>query len=82
MLTIYTKNNCPYCTQAKQLLESRGLSYQEVDIDVDDSAYQKLVSLNLRSVPQIFENDELFVSGGYQGLVNKLRQLDQDLGQL
>lgn len=82
MLTVYTKTQCPYCVQAKTLLESRGMQYQEVNIENDPTARQRLVDLGLRSVPQIFENDNLFVSGGYQGLVNKLRQQDQEQGKL
>lgn len=82
MLTVYTKTQCPYCVRAKALLESRGMQYQEVNIESDPAARQRLVDLGLRSVPQIFENDSLYVSGGYQGLVDKLREQDQEQGKL
>jgi glutaredoxin len=35
-ITIYSKTNCPNCTTAKQLLESKGLVYKEIDIEVGD----------------------------------------------
>ena len=65
MLTIYTKNNCPYCDRAKALLESRGVAYQAIN---QPDARSFLVDQGLRSVPQIFNSDAL-LQGGYQGLV-------------
>lgn len=73
MLTIYSKPSCPYCVKAKQLLESKGIHFQEVDVSADPQARQRLVDLGLRTVPQIFQGDELYVSGGYEGLANKLQ---------
>lgn len=38
---IYTKDNCPYCTRAKALLNSKGVTYEERILDVygrDDRA--------------------------------------------
>jgi len=67
MLTIYSKNNCPFCVQAKQLLESKGVEYTEVNIEHDPEARQMLVDKGLRSVPQIFHGYEI-IPGGFQGL--------------
>lgn len=67
MLTVYSKNNCPFCVQAKALLESKGVSYTEVNIENDPEARQMLVDKGLRSVPQIFHGYEI-IPGGFQGL--------------
>ena len=67
MLTVYSKNNCPFCVQAKQLLESKGVEYTEVNIEHDTDARQLLVDKGLRSVPQIFHGYEI-IPGGFQGL--------------
>lgn len=67
MLTIYSKNNCPFCDRAKQLLESKGVSYLEVNIEQEPEARQLLVDKGLRSVPQIFHGYEL-IPGGFDGL--------------
>jgi glutaredoxin len=67
MLTVYTKNNCPYCDRAKALLESRGVEYQAVNIESQPGAREFLVVQGLRSVPQIF-NGTTLLQGGYQGL--------------
>ena len=68
MITVYSKNNCPFCVQAKNLLKLKGLDYQEVKIDEDDTAKQFIVGEGHRTVPQIYQAGKLLVEGGYQGL--------------
>jgi len=75
MLTVYSKENCAFCDRAKNLLDLKGINYQEVRIDQDDTARQFLVSEGHRTVPQIYRNGSLFVQGGYNGLV-KLHDKD------
>jgi glutaredoxin len=67
MITVYSKNNCPFCVRAKQLLESKDVPYTEVNIEYDQDARQMLVDQGLRSVPQIFYGYEL-IPGGFDGL--------------
>ena len=67
MITVYSKNNCPYCARAKQLLENKNVPYVEVNIEYDQDARQMLVDQGLRSVPQIFYGYEL-IPGGFDGL--------------
>lgn len=67
MIKVYSKPNCPYCDMAKQLLESRGVAYESVDISVDPDARQMLMDAGFRSVPQIY-NGTHHIPGGYQGL--------------
>ena len=55
MLTIYTKDYCPYCTLAKNLLTSLGAKYQEIDITSSPEIIMNLVKKSgMRTVPQIF----------------------------
>ena len=70
MLTIYTRDNCPFCDMAKALLESRGIEYTTVNVAVLTEARDYLVEQGLRSVPQIF-NGTTLLQGGYQGLADK-----------
>ena len=37
-IEIYTKATCPFCHRAKALLNSKGVSFQELPIDGDDQA--------------------------------------------
>jgi glutaredoxin len=67
MLTIYTKDDCPYCDRAKALLESRGIEYTTVNVGIRTEAREFLVDQGLRSVPQVF-NGTTLIPGGYQGL--------------
>lgn len=82
MLTVYSKNNCPFCDKAKHLLKTKGISYQEIKIDEDLEARDWLVAQGHRTAPQIYFGTELFVEGGYQGLA-KLSddEIQQRLGE-
>jgi glutaredoxin 3 len=52
---IYTTRTCPYCVRAKRLLERKNVSYEEIDVSLDDEARLKLMeTTGLRTVPQVF----------------------------
>ena len=70
MITIYSKNNCPFCDRAKALLESKGITYKAINIEEEPEHRETLVGLGLRSVPQIFNDGEL-LPGGFQGLAGR-----------
>lgn len=69
-LTVYTKNNCPFCDQAKALLESKGVTYNTINVESQPDARDFLVDQGLRSVPQIF-NGTTLIQGGFQGLAGQ-----------
>jgi glutaredoxin len=68
MLTVYSKNNCPFCVQAKNLLQLKGIVYEEIKIDEVPEAREFVLAEGHRTVPQIYKDGVLFVQGGYQGL--------------
>ena len=70
MITVYSKNNCPFCDRAKALLESKEVPFKVVMMEEDPSAKEFLMDQGLRSVPQIFK-DGVLLPGGYQGLAGK-----------
>jgi glutaredoxin len=76
MLTVYSKNNCPFCDKAKYLLKTKNIAYTEIKIDEDQEAREWLIAQGHRTAPQIYLGDELFVEGGYQGLA---RLTDEEL---
>ena len=57
---IYSTMMCPFCVNAKNLLEEKGVSYQEIRVDEDQSKLSEMLSKSSgrRTVPQIFINDE------------------------
>jgi glutaredoxin len=70
MITVYSKNNCPFCDRAKALLESKDIPFTVIKMEDDSSAREFLMEQGLRSVPQIFK-DGVLLPGGYQGLAGK-----------
>jgi len=68
-VTIYTKDYCPYCRGAKLLLQSRGIEFQEIDVEFDLQKRSEMVSRSERTtVPQIFFDDQHI--GGHDDLLN------------
>lgn len=74
MLTVYSKNHCPFCDQAKALLKNKNIPYTEVKIDETPEAREFIVTEGHRTVPQIYKDGVLFVEGGFNGL----RKLTED----
>ena len=70
MITVYSKNNCPFCDRAKTLLESKSIPFTVIKMEDDPTAREFLMDQGLRSVPQIFK-DGVLLPGGYQGLAGK-----------
>ena len=55
---IYTKSWCPYCARAKDLLDHKGVSYEEIDVTTDTLREMEMVNRSARhTVPQIFIDD-------------------------
>lgn len=71
MITVYSKNNCPFCVQAKNLLKLKGVEFEEVKIDESESAKEFVLREGHRTVPQIYQDGKLLVEGGYQGLAKQ-----------
>lgn len=83
MLTVYSKNNCPFCEQAKHLLKTNGFEYEEIKIDENPEAREWLVAQGHRTAPQIYLGETLFVEGGYQGLAKlNAEQIQERIGAL
>lgn len=64
---IYTKDNCPYCRLAKELLSARGITFEEIRVDLDDGKRDEMIQRSQkRTLPQIFINNQPI--GGYDDL--------------
>jgi glutaredoxin 3 len=73
-ITIYTKANCPNCVSAKLILDSLGLKYADVDIEVGERKANFLKEFpDVRGMPQIFIGDQRV--GGLLGLQEALKQM-------
>jgi glutaredoxin 3 len=73
-IIIYSKDNCPNCLTAKQILTSKNLEYIDVDIELG-SRWQNMLREypDAKQMPQIFINDQRV--GGLAGLQAALQKL-------
>lgn len=55
-IVIYSKDYCPYCVKAKNLLAQKGAMFREIDITRDENLQKEMLdkSNGKRTVPQIF----------------------------
>ncbi|PIE47024.1 MAG: glutaredoxin 3 [Gammaproteobacteria bacterium] len=73
-VTLYSTPVCPYCSNAKQLLTSKGIEYTEIgmmSLSAEERTELMKKTNNYRTVPQIFIGDTFI--GGFDDL-NKLNQ--------
>jgi len=56
---IYTKDYCPHCVKAKQLLTIKKQDFDEIDVTHDAALLDEMLrkSGGRKTVPQIFIND-------------------------
>ena len=68
-ITVYSTEPCSFCERAKQLLELRKLSFEEINLAKDPAGRLELVEkTGMLSFPQIVIDGE--VLGGFQELVH------------
>ncbi len=70
---IYTKSWCPYSTRARELLDSKGVAYEHIDVTTDTVREAEMVKrANRTSVPQVF------IGGVHIGGSDELAALEAD----
>ena len=79
MITVYSKNNCPYCVQAKNLLKQKDIVFEEINIETTPGAREFIMAEGQRTVPQIYQDGKLLVEGGYMGLAKQAPEFFQTL---
>jgi glutaredoxin 3 len=69
---VWSKDACPFCDQAKNLLKLKGIEYEERNISRDWTREQLLEAVpDARTVPQIFLDEQLI--GGFTELRKHLK---------
>jgi glutaredoxin len=70
---IWSKYHCPYCDQAKALLEQQGIEFEERKIGDGFTKEELLQAVpNARTVPQILIDNQLI--GGFTDLQKYLKE--------
>lgn len=72
-IIIYSTLMCPYCVQAKQLLDHKGAEYKEIRVDQEPDKMAEMLSKSggRRTVPQIF------IGGSHVGGFDDLKALNE-----
>lgn len=69
---IYTASNCPYCHLAKELLRTKGATFEEIDVTGNTTLRSEMAEKAGRStVPQIW------IGGTHVGGCDDLHALDR-----
>ncbi len=69
---VWSKDQCPYCDQAKNLLKMKGIEYEERNVSKNWTREQLLEAVpTARTLPQIFLDDQHI--GGFTDLRSHLR---------
>ena len=80
---IYTKWGCPYCSRAKQLLDSKGVDYEEYDVTMGGPKRAEMVERapGASTVPQIFIDGAAIGGSDDLAALNSQGKLDAMLGK-
>ena len=69
---VWSKDACPFCDQAKNLLKLKGIEFEERNISTDWTREQLLEAVpDARTVPKIFLDEQLI--GGFTELRKHLQ---------
>ncbi len=80
-VVLYGTAYCPYCVRARMLLDSKGVSYEDIGLENKPERRREMEQLSgRRTVPQIFIDDEHI--GGSDDLfaLDRAGKLDSLLG--
>jgi glutaredoxin 3 len=84
-IVMYATSWCPFCAEARDLLQAKGASFEEIDVDAHPGARAEMMTRSgRRTVPQIFIGErhvggcddlmELDASGELDTLLKQVKQ--------
>ncbi|WMY75274.1 glutaredoxin-like protein NrdH [Buttiauxella selenatireducens] len=71
-ITIYTRNDCVQCHATKRAIESRGFTFELVNLDLTPEAADDLRAQGYRQLPVVITDQESW-SGFRPDMINRLR---------
>ena len=63
MITLYTITQCSWCTKVKRYLQQQNIQYNEVNVEEDKAAYDKMVELSKQETVPVLDIDGKIVVG-------------------
>ncbi len=76
MITVFSKEYCPFCSAAKQFLESHDQEFEVVDLENNPERMAEIVQISgMMTVPQIFDGaiTKENLIGGYDDMMAKYK---------
>jgi len=70
-IIIYTRNDCVQCHATKRAMESRGLAFEMVNLDVDPNEIETLRAQGYRQLPVVIAGETSW-SGFRPDMINRL----------
>ena len=72
--TVYTTSTCPYCTMLTDYLKEQGIPFEEVNVQLDPEAGQRLVATTGQmGVPQTEINGQWVIGFDPNGIQEALK---------
>lgn len=59
LVSLFTKQGCPFCARAKEMLEEHGMDYEEITLSKDVTTRSLRAVTGATTVPQVFINGKL-----------------------
>jgi len=73
MIKVYSTDNCPWCTKAKDFLKQNKIEFDEVDVGKDTAAAEEMVHKSgQRGVPVLDINGKIIVGFDQQAIKQAL----------
>jgi glutaredoxin 3 len=81
-IEIYTQAFCGYCSRAKKLLDSKGVTYEEFDVMMEPKRKVEMIDRaeGRSSTPQIFIDGKGIGGSDELSALNRTGELDKLLG--
>jgi len=73
---VYSTPSCPWCHRLKDFLKEKGVSFEEVDVSVDQEAAKKMLGKSGQmGVPQMEINGKMIVGFDRARIEEELKKL-------
>ena len=77
-ITLYTTRYCPYCIRARDLLDEKGVTYNDIAVDHDSQLRREMMERSGRNtVPQIWIGEQHIGGSDELDMLERQGNLDQ-----
>lgn len=74
-MKLYVKTWCPWCVRAKQVLDSRRIAYEEIDVEASRASYDEMIRISgQRLTPTLVMGEHVLPDFGPEDLVAFLQR--------